>query len=178
AIEKLKAGEIDGMVYVAGKPTRAFSDISADDLVHFVPIDFEPALLETYLPARLTSQDYPALIEPGEAVDTLAVGAVMAVYNWSPDTYRYRKVSRFVDSFFDQFSKFQEAPRHPKWKEVTLSAEVPGWSRFLPAEEWLEQREFEAYLLEQKSTDIASIPERIKAEVFEQFLLWRTANAQ
>ncbi len=178
AVEKLKAGEIDGLVYVAGKPTQAFSEISKEDSVHFVPIEFEPSLLETYLPARLTSQDYPALIEPGEEVDTLAVGAVMAVYNWSPDTYRYRKVSRFIEAFFDRFSEFQEPPRHPKWKEVTLSAEVPGWTRFSPAQQWLEQREFKAYLQDQKSTDIASISEQIKADVFEEFLLWRTANAQ
>ncbi len=178
AVKKLKAGEIDGMVYVAGKPTQAFSQISADDPVHFIPIGFEPSLLETYLPARLTNEDYPALIKPGEAVDTLAVGAVMAVYNWNSDTFRYRKVSRFINAFFDRFSEFQEAPRHPKWKEVTLSAEVPGWDRFLPAQQWLDQREFEAYLLDQKSTNIAALPEQSKDAAFEEFLLWRTANAQ
>ena len=178
ALQKLKDGEIDGMVYVAGKPTRAFSEVTADDPVHFVPIDFEPSLLETYLPSRLTNEDYPAIIDPGEEVNTLAVGAVMAVYNWNQESYRYRKVSRFIDAFFSQFSEFQEAPRHPKWKEVTLSAEVPGWDRFLPAQQWLDQRAFEAYLQAEKSTDIASVTELAKAELFEEFLLWRTASAQ
>src|SRR5262249_59014334 len=27
--------------------------------------------------------------------------------------------------------------RHPKWREVNLSAEMPGWTRFKPAAEWL-----------------------------------------
>ena len=61
---------------------------------------------------------------------------------------------------------------------MTLSAEVPGWNRLLPAQQWLDQRQFEAYLLTQKSTDITSISEQAKAQLFDEFLLWRTASAQ
>ena len=177
AVEKLRAGEIDALVYVAGKPTRVFSEVGPDDPVHFVPIGFEAALLDTYLPSLLTHDDYPDLVEPDEEVSTLAVGAVMAVYNWDADNYRYRKVSRFIDSFFSNFSEFQAAPRHPKWREVTLSAEVPGWTRFEPAQRWLDESAFSAYLEEQKSIDIATVSGEDKAALFEEFLLWRTANA-
>ncbi len=182
AIEKLKAGKIDGLVYVTGKPTRAFAELAPDDPVHFVPIEFNPDLIETYLPSRLTSADYPDLIPAGEEVDTLAVGAVMAVYNWNEESYRYRKVSRFINAFFDRFSEFQEAPRHPKWQEVSLSAEVPGWNRFAPAQEWLagkeEERAFEAFLVEQKSTDIGSLSEEARAKLLEEFQLTRASNNQ
>ena len=30
---------------------------------------------------------------------------------------------------------------HPKWKEVNLAANVPGWIRFQAAQEWLDRNE-------------------------------------
>ena len=45
-----------------------------------------------YLPATLTSKDYPNLIPEGEKVDTIAVPAVLAAYNWTPGSERYRKL--------------------------------------------------------------------------------------
>ncbi len=134
ALERLKTGELGGMVYVAGKPARIFSDITADDGVRLLPVPLSPALLDTYLPSRFSSDDYPRLLAAGETVDTVAVGAVMAVYDWQPGTPRYVKVARFVDAFFGRFGDFQVSPRHRKWLEVSLTAELPGWRRFGPAE--------------------------------------------
>jgi hypothetical protein len=44
------------------------------------------------LPAVLTSDDYPNLIEPGGRIDTIAVPTVLAAYNWPPNTERYGKL--------------------------------------------------------------------------------------
>lgn len=137
ALERLKTGELAGMVYVAGKPARIFSDVTADDGVRLLPVPLSPELLDTYLPSRFSSEDYPRLLSSGETVDTVAVGAVMAVYDWKPGTARYYKVARFVDEFFGRFGDFQMAPRHRKWLEVSLTAELPGWKRFAPAEKAL-----------------------------------------
>ena len=137
ALEKVKTGEIAAMVYVAGKPASIFSSIESGDPVHFLDIPLTPQILETYLPSRLTSEDYPQIVPTGSEVRTLAVGAVMAVYNWPPDHPRRKKVTRFINAFFDNFAEFQKPPRHPKWHEVSLSATVPGWTRYGPAEEWL-----------------------------------------
>ena len=82
-------------------------------------------------------EELEALVPEGTEVPTLAVGAAMAAYNWPREHARYRKVKRFVDLFFGNFDGFQEAPYHAKWQEVDLSAEVPGWQRFAPAQEWL-----------------------------------------
>lgn len=139
ALEKLKAGEIAGMVYVEGKPTRLFQSVSAQDGVHFLPFVFTPEILQTYSPSSLSNEDYPGLIPPGNHVATLAVNGVMAVYNWPSDTERYQKVSRFIDAFFSRFPEFQAEVRHRKWAEVSITAEVPGWTRFSPAEDWLER---------------------------------------
>ena len=70
---------------------------------------------------------------------TIAVGEVLAVYNWTPDKYRYKKLEAFVDAFFDNFKEFLKPIRHRKWKEVNLAATLPGWTRFEPAEKKLQQ---------------------------------------
>ena len=78
ALEQLRRGEIAALVYVAGKPARLFSNVPAETRLHFLPVPATPALLETYLPSTLAPTDYPTLV-PGEPVETIAVGAVMAV---------------------------------------------------------------------------------------------------
>lgn len=138
ALAKLKRGEIDALVYVTGKPARLFSDLGAGGL-HFLALPLNPALLQTYLPSRLSHADYPALITEDGSVETVAVGAVMAVYNWQPGTERNTRLSRFVDAFFDNLQELQLPGRHPKWKQVSLTAQVPGWSRFRAAQAWLQR---------------------------------------
>ncbi|QNT68212.1 TAXI family TRAP transporter solute-binding subunit [Defluviicoccus vanus] len=140
ALEKLKAGEIAAMVYVVGKPAELFSKIAADSGLHLLSLPLTPNLLQTYLPSSLSHSDYPALIAEGQAADTVAVGAVMAVYNWDPKSERYKTMAAFVDAFFDDFDRFLQPPRHPKWQDVNLAAELPGWTRFQPAQDWLDRR--------------------------------------
>lgn len=131
ALDQLRRGELAALVYVAGKPARLFSAIRPDEGLRLLPLPAEAALLDTYLPAHFAAADYPALV-PAEGIDTLAVGAVLAVYAWTPGTERHRKVSRFVEALSANFDSFLRPPRHPKWREVNLAAEVPGWTRFTP----------------------------------------------
>lgn len=185
ALEKVKSGEIAAMVYVAGKPTRLFKNLEAGGEVHFLNVEQTPDLLETYLPSRLEHDDYPELIPPGEPVKTLAIGAVMAVYNWQAEARRYRKTANFVKQFFDRFSEFKQPPRHPKWREVNLAAIVPGWERYSPAEQWLERDEkrrraadsprlrsaFSEFLRNQNSGG-AAYTDAEKEKLFQDFIRW------
>jgi TRAP transporter TAXI family solute receptor len=129
ALTRLRNGEIAALVFVAGKPARLFAGLGADSGLRFLPIRPTPALMETYLPAMLAASDYPGLV-PAEGVETIAVGAVMAVYAWAPGSDRHRKVARFVEALHSRFEEFLRPPRHPKWREVNLAAQVPGWVRF------------------------------------------------
>jgi hypothetical protein len=138
ALEKLKAGEIDAVIVCGGKPYKSVSSFK-DDRFHLVTVDYEKPLQGDYLPARLSAKDYPNLISDQEQVDTIAVPAVLAAYNWAPNTDRYRKLSQFVDAFFTKFPIFQNPPFHPKWKEVSLSAPLSDWQRFPAAQQWLDQ---------------------------------------
>ena len=130
ALRKLRSGEIAALLYVTGKPARMFAALEANAGLHFLPLPLNGPLLDTYLPAALTHAEYPALVPDGAPVETAAVGAVMAVFGWMPGSERHRKVARFVAALQDKFTSLQQPPRHPKWREVNLAAEVPGWTRF------------------------------------------------
>jgi TRAP transporter TAXI family solute receptor len=152
ALEKLKAGEIAALVYVSGKPAPLFTDLGPDTNLHFLPLS-AGALGKTYSPAALTAQDYPGLIDKEDRVDTVAVGAVMMAYNWPPGSERLRRVTHFVDAFFDHLKDLQEEPRHPKWRHIDLAAPVPGWTRFAPAEKRV------------RSATLAPAPDRPREQV-------------
>jgi hypothetical protein len=62
-------------------------------------------------------------------------------YAWPENTPRYYKIAKFVREFFGKIDQFRDGARHPKWNEVNVAAEMPGWTRFKPAADWLaEQR--------------------------------------
>jgi TRAP transporter TAXI family solute receptor len=138
AMEKLKKGELDAVIVVGGKPYKSVSSFQNDGRFHLVTVEYDKPLQADYLPASLSAKDYPNLIGEGETVDTIAVPAVLAAYNWNPGNDRYRKLSQFVEAFFTKFPTFQNPPFHPKWKEVSLAAPLSGWTRLPYAQQWLD----------------------------------------
>ncbi|MFY9838429.1 MAG: TAXI family TRAP transporter solute-binding subunit [Xanthobacteraceae bacterium] len=181
ALDKLKKGEIDAVIAVQGKPSKATTQID-DDNLHLVPVEYAKPLQDDYLPATLDYEDYPKLIEKGQRVDTIAVPAVLAAYNWAPNTDRYRRLAHFVDVFFGKISDFQKPPFHPKWKELSLTASLRGWTRFKPAQDWLAQHtnaaavpdvrnDFAKFLAAQGDRGDLSGDDR--EALFQQFLEWQ-----
>ncbi|MBR0693762.1 TRAP transporter substrate-binding protein [Bradyrhizobium lablabi] len=186
AMEKLKKGEVDAVIVVGGKPYVSVATFKNDGRFHLAAVDYSKSLQNDYLPARLTTEDYPNLIPKGETVDTIAVPAVLAAYNWAPNTERSRKLALFVDAFFTKFAALQNPPFHPKWKEVSLSAPLAGWNRLPLAQQWLDKhgieparrQRFEAFL--QDNPAVANIQsEADKEALFRQFQAWEeTRNAR
>jgi hypothetical protein len=98
------------------------------------------------------------------------------------NTDRFRRLAHFVEIFFAKISDFQKPPFHPKWKEVSLAASLPGWTRFKPAQDWLAQHTDRS-----ASSDVPSNFEKflagrgdrvgLRAEdqdaLFQQFLEWQ-----
>jgi TRAP transporter TAXI family solute receptor len=187
ALEKLKAGEIDAVIVCGGKPYKSVSSFK-DDRFHLVTVDYEKPLQGDYLPARLSAKDYPNLISDQEQVDTIAVPAVLAAYNWAPNTDRYRKLTQFVDAFFTKFPTFQNPPFHPKWKEVSLSAPLSDWQRFPAAQLWLDQHGIQPVARERFEEFLRQAPAGAKVQsdtekeaLFKQFQAWeaeKNARAQ
>ena len=136
ALEKLRQGEIDALIFVGGKPLNLLLQVTSADNLKLLSIPAEQ-VRGAYIATTLSGNDYPDLIGAGAEVPTVAVGAVMAAYNWKSGHARHTKVKQFVERFFTNFKSFQQPPYHPKWKEVDLRADVPAWQRFGPAKDWL-----------------------------------------
>lgn len=186
ALEKIKNGEIAATVYVAGKPAKAVADLKKDSGYRLVPVPYTPELQQTYLPASFSAKDYP-IVRKDEPVDTIAVGAVMAVFNWEPGSARYKRIVRFIDAFFSNFEKFRQPPRHSKWQEVNLAAELPGWTRFEPAAEWLEEnpvpgssmvrKEFNRFVASNgEGVGMAKFSDAQREALFQEFMEWRQSR--
>jgi uncharacterized protein len=183
-LQELKHGDIAAIIHVGGAPIPLFSDVSADSGIHFLPLELNQALAQTYLPDQFTHDTYPLIVPADTPVPTIAVGDVMAVFAWPQRTERYNKVTRFVEAFFSKFDQFQQPPRHPKWREVNLTAEVPGWTRFQPAQDWLvrqttagaastvTQARFNTFLSQSNSGMPGNLTNAAKAALFQQFLTW------
>ncbi len=139
ALDKLRRGQIAAMALVSGRPAPIFRDVIAEKNLHFISIPLNTAITANYVPARLTADDYPVLIQSDHPVDTIAVGAVLVVANLQPDSDRYRNVVNFVDAFFTGFQSLLMPGHDPKWHEVNIAAELPGWRRFPPAADWLQR---------------------------------------
>ena len=187
AYEKLKSGELDAVVAVQGSPSRAVGQVKGDNL-HLVPIPYSEPLQSDYLPSELKAEDYPSLIPPGGRVDTVAVPAILAAYNWSPKNERYGKVEHFVKIFFDRLKSLQQPPFHPKWREVVLSAPLKGWTRFPPAQEWLDRnatvasdprQRFEQFMDAQARDTGRQDTQAAEddAKLYQQFLKWKDGQS-
>ncbi|TCO79689.1 TRAP transporter TAXI family solute receptor [Plasticicumulans lactativorans] len=137
ALDKLKSGEISGLAYVAGKPVALFQRVRPEDDLHFLPLAYTPELQPSYLPAKLTKADYPNLIASGEEIATLAVGAALVTQAPTRKSPTPQRVTRFVEHLFERFDALRQPGRHPKWREVSLLAQAPGWTRLAAAENWL-----------------------------------------
>src|SRR5262245_29248483 len=124
ALQKLKSGEVSALVRVVGKPVGFFANIPANSGLHLLPIPFTKQFADYYTVGELTSKDYPALIPEGQRIDTLAVPTVLAVFNWPKGSDRYRRVERFIEQLFAKWSRLQQPPFHPKWRDVNLAATV------------------------------------------------------
>jgi TRAP-type uncharacterized transport system substrate-binding protein len=199
ALDKLVLGEIAAMVYVAGKPAPLFAHIQANKDLHLLPVPYNPALTE-YLPAKFEHKDYPGLVAEGAAVPTIAVRAVLAVFNWRPGTRRYNKVVKFISTLFTNFHELRKPPRHSKWREVNIHAKVPGWNRFPPATKWvarnaeqvIAKRErlkskasatklaFQQFLLQQRLKASLNNPANTKEtdRLFKQFIKWKRSRGK
>jgi TRAP-type uncharacterized transport system substrate-binding protein len=141
--EMKKSDKYAATVWVSSKPMAPFLRGKWPEGFKFLPVPYTDAL-EYYMPAYLEHQDYPALVPEGQRVATIAVPAVLAVYDWPADTERYRRMVRFVDYLFERLPKLQNEPGyHKNWKDVNLAASVPGWTRFQPLTDRLERAQRE-----------------------------------
>jgi TRAP-type uncharacterized transport system substrate-binding protein len=139
ALQKLRKGEIAALALVAAKPAPLFRDLKASDGLHLLSIAPTPAVTAAYAPTQITAGDYPNLVAADQPTDTIAVGSLLMAADLRNVPERYRNVATFVESLFAGFQTLLEPGHNPKWQEVNIAANVPGWVRYPPAEQWLQR---------------------------------------
>jgi len=182
ALQKLQSGQVDAIARVIPKPIDFFGKIPASSGLHLVNIPFTKTFEDLYTLGEFTKQDYPNLLQGQDRIDTIAVPAVLAVFNWPKNTDRYNRVERFIQYLFSRWDTLQHPPYHPKWRDVNLAATVPGWTRFSVAEQLLQQMAaeqqqqkhqraaFETFLSNQPKMPASDAD---REDLFRKFLQWQ-----
>jgi TRAP-type uncharacterized transport system substrate-binding protein len=188
--DRLRSGELDAIVRVNTKPFGGIAQIPPNAGVKLLSIPFNSNLGQVYTIGEFTHENYPNLVAADERIETIAVPVVLAVYNVPKNTDRYRRVERLVQRLFANWSKLQKPPFDPKWRETSLAATVPGWTRFAAADEQLKTltssspgegnlaREFQSFLTAVQPAKPNPPDGAETGELFHQFLQWRTQSAQ
>jgi uncharacterized protein len=182
ALQKLQAGQVDAIARVIPKPIDFFGKIPQNSGLHLVNIPFTKTFEDLYTLGEFNKQDYPNLLQGQDRIDTIAVPAVLAVFNWPKNTDRYAKVDRFIQYLFSRWDALQHPPYHPKWRDVNLAATVPGWTRFSVADDLLQQIQAQQQQKQQQRADFdtfLSHQPRVPAsdadreELFRKFIQWQ-----
>jgi TRAP-type uncharacterized transport system substrate-binding protein len=193
ALDKLRRGEIAALAFVAGKPAPLFVGLKGDDGLHFLAVPFNQAAGGAYAPTRLAAADYPGLVPLDRAIDTVAVGSVLVVADLRQSPERYRNIANFVDVFFTGFQSLLEPGHHPKWSDVNLTAELPGWHRYQPAEQWLQRnmqianapkpddlKAMFAHFIDEHRHSAGGAPmtDKEKEDLFQQYSRWQNGQSR
>ena len=138
-----------------------------------------------YLPTRLQTADYPNLIEGSGEMQTVATGMVLSAAKDKDDPGAAARIARFVDTLFARFAELQASDRHPKWREVNLTATLPGLSRTPEAGSWLAQRSAMTAKPIAASAGVvakAAVPQNLvmnldqKEALFKKFIEWQRSS--
>ncbi len=146
ALEAMRKGEVEATVCSCALPVPAYPAVNPEWGFKLLEVPYVPALEQDYVPATLTSANYPNLIAPDGRVRTIATSTVLVTFNWGPGTDRYRKLEAFVNAFFANVDKLMQPPRHPAWKQFNIAASIKNWQRFPAAKEWLDRQAADAEL--------------------------------
>jgi TRAP-type uncharacterized transport system substrate-binding protein len=182
ALQKLQSGQVDAIARVIPKPIDFFGKIPQSAGLHLVNIPFTKTFEDLYTLGEFNKQDYPNLLQGQDRIDTIAVPAVLAVFNWPKNTDRYAKVDRFIQYLFSRWDALQHPPYHPKWRDVNLAATVPGWTRFSVADDQLQQIQAQQQQKQQQRADFDTFlshqpkmpaSDADREELFRKFIQWQ-----
>jgi uncharacterized protein len=187
-LQKLLSGERDAWIASVSKGAPVIKNIKNEaGKFHLLEIPYEKSLQDIYLPSSFSSEEYPNLVPKDTKVYALAVPTVLMVYNWPPESERYRRVARFVDALFSKIGQLQQPPRHPKWRDTGISLNVAGLERFKAAQDWLDKaqpaaatqsgptaataEEFRSFLVQKNGRE--NVSQQDTAKAYNDFLRWR-----
>jgi TRAP-type uncharacterized transport system substrate-binding protein len=178
AAQKMKTGDVQAIIRITAKPMEGSDQLLAiNSKLRLVKVPHSKALSEDFVPAKLDKSDYDALIGGGN-IDTVGVGVVLGTFNWATGSERYKRVAKLVGAFFSKAPQIVGSrTSHPKWRDLDLQAQLPGWQRCPAAQEALE-----AMQNIRQTVDETTVRKRIKQvapndpaeqeKLFKQFIEW------
>jgi TRAP-type uncharacterized transport system substrate-binding protein len=138
AARLLENGKVDAIVLLAPQPSPIAEDLARTGNYRLLDVAGNDELNQIYTPAILTPKTYEGLAQDGGMTETLSVSYAVAVFNWKKGTDRYYKLRKFADVLYSGIGDLQNGKWHAAWSDVNLSADLPGWTRYITADEWLE----------------------------------------
>ena len=183
AVEKMRQKELDATVCICPKIVPAYASVKPESGFKFIEVPYPQALEAEFLPSRLTGEDYPNIIQKDKRVQTVGMNTILVTLNWPKGSMRYNRNAKFVEAFFSKFPDFLKPPRQVAWKTVNLAGTVPGWTRFTPAQEWLDRNReqtaanmrtrFDQFLSEQSKRGDGPVD---RERLFREFQEWVRKN--
>ncbi|MGE4250144.1 MAG: TAXI family TRAP transporter solute-binding subunit [Parvibaculaceae bacterium] len=137
AAKLLKDGKADAIVLLAPQPSPVAEDLARAGGFRLLSVAGNDELNTIYAPAMLTAKSYHGLAQEGGVTETLGVSYAVAVFNWKKETDRYYKLRKFADALYSGIGDLQTGHWQAAWNDVNLSADLPGWTRYVTADEWL-----------------------------------------
>jgi TRAP-type uncharacterized transport system substrate-binding protein len=135
ALQNLKTGRIDAMVYIDFAPAPLLQRMDSADGLKLIALPMparmaaNPQLARHYQPAWLRHGDYNGLVERGTSTETVSVGTALVGYNWPAKSKGHDRLARLYAALAGNLETLAAAPYHPSWRSVTLSARLDGWER-------------------------------------------------
>jgi uncharacterized protein len=140
ALEEMRGGRIAATFLISGKPIRYLAMRTPSTDFHLLAVPYLHVLENGYVPVLLRHDDYPHLIDAAATVETIGVVSALMAYNGPAGNERRRLLELFVQRLSAHLPELRSGIHHPKWKEVDLTASVPGWARFHPADRSRDQQ--------------------------------------
>ena len=90
-LQRLLGGERDAWIASVSKGAPVIKNIKNEaGKFHLLEIPYAKPLQDIYLPSSFSYEEYPNLVAKDTKVYALAVPTVLMVYNWPPESERYR----------------------------------------------------------------------------------------
>ena len=184
AIQAMRDGELDATACSCPMPLPAFPNVKPEWGFKFLDVPYVPAFEQDYVPASIRNENYPNLVPTDKKVETIATSTVLIAFNWSHGSDHYRRIAKFVESFFSKIDELRKPPRHPAWRNVNVMATIRGWQRFPAAQEWIDHNATNAAAPRVAPTSIDTELARAQAarvapgnpaeqeRLFQEFLKW------
>jgi uncharacterized protein len=129
ALDDDALGKFDAALLLSDELARVRFGAQMRQGYHLLPIAMTPELQKTYRSAVIGAQELAGFSNAAN-VETVAVSALLAVFNWTPSHGRYADVTNFIAAFFMNLKGLREQTSNSIWRQADISAQSPGWARF------------------------------------------------